>query len=129
MVFYLGGASTLRGYEDFAFAGNNILLANLELRYPFIEQLVMRGPIPLVLGDLRGVFFFDIGGAWNGDINTLRVARVIDGREQLSGLNAGYGFGIRMWLAYFLMKLDFAWATQFDGSEGRRVHFSLGGEF
>ena len=129
MAFYLGGASTLRGYEDFAFAGNNILLANLELRYPFIEQLVMRGPIPLVLGDLRGVFFFDIGGAWNGGIKALRVARVIDGREQLSGLNAGYGFGIRMWLAYFLMKLDFAWATQFDGSEGQRVHFSLGGEF
>jgi outer membrane protein assembly factor BamA len=54
---------------------------------------------------------------------------VIDGKEQLTGLNAGYGFGVRMWLAYFLMKLDFAWATQFDGEEGRRVHFSLGGEF
>jgi outer membrane protein assembly factor BamA len=44
-------------------------------------------------------------------------------------LNASYGFGVRMWLGYFLMKLDFAWATRFNGEVGERVHFTLGGEF
>jgi len=129
MAFYLGGASTLRGYEDFEFTGNNILMANAELRYPFIERLVLGGPVALSLGDLRGVLFFDIGGAWNGDLSNLRVAHVIDGKEQLKDLNAAYGFGVRMWLAYFLVKLDFAWATRFSGEIGNRVHFSLGGEF
>jgi Tol biopolymer transport system component len=52
MTFYLGGGYTLRGYEDFEFEGNNVVLANLELRYPFIERLVMRGPIPLTLGGI-----------------------------------------------------------------------------
>ena len=129
MAFYLGGASTLRGYEDFEFAGNNILLANVELRYPFIDRLVLGGPVALSLGDLRGVFFFDVGGAWNGDFSDLRVAHVVGGNDELQGLNAGYGFGVRMWLAYFLVRLDFAWATRFSGEIGHRVHFSLGGEF
>jgi Tol biopolymer transport system component len=129
MTFYLGGAYTLRGYEDFEFDGNNVVLANLELRYPFIERLVMRAPLPITLGGVRGVFFFDIGGAWTGDIDALRVAHMVDGQEELDDLNASYGFGIRMWLAYFLMKLDFAWATRFNGDLGNRVHFSLGGEF
>jgi hypothetical protein len=129
MIFYLGGAYTLRGYDDFEFEGNNVLLANLELRFPFIDRLITRGPIPLSLGGVRGVFFFDIGGAWTGDVDALRVAHIVDGEEQLDDLNASYGFGIRMWLAYFLMKLDFAWGTRFAGGVGRRVHFSLGGEF
>jgi outer membrane protein assembly factor BamA len=129
MRFYLGGAATLRGYEDFEFSGNNIIMSSLELRFPFIESLILRGPIPLSLGGLRGVFFFDMGGAWDGDYSDLTLKRDIDGREVPNYLNAGYGFGTRMWLGYFLVKLDFAWATRFNGDVGRRVHFSLGGEF
>ena len=129
MVFYLGGGYTLRGYDDFEFDGNNVVLASFELRYPFIERLITGGPIPLSLGGVRGVFFFDIGGAWHGDLQGLRVAHLVNGEEELDDLNASYGFGIRMWLAYFLMRLDFAWATRFNGVVGRRVHFTLGGEF
>ena len=128
-TFYLGGASTLRGYDDSEFTGNNILLANIELRYPFIDRMVLGGPIAISLGGLRGVFFFDIGGAWDGDFSDLRVAHRVDGEEELQDLNAGYGFGVRMWLAYFLVRLDYGWATRFSGETGRRLHFSLGGEF
>jgi hypothetical protein len=127
--FYIGGAYTLRGFEDYEFEGNNVLLASIELRYPFIDRLVTRGPIPLSIGGVRGVFFFDIGGAWPGHYTDLRVAHRVDGREELRDLNAGYGFGMRMSFSYFLMRLDFAWATRFNGQVGRRVHFSLGGEF
>ena len=127
--FYLGGAYNLRGYRDFEFDGNNVVMASIELRYPFIDRLIMRGPIPLQLGGLRGALFFDIGGAWSGHYTDLRVAHRVDGQEELKDLNAGYGVGIRMWFAYFLMKLDWAWATRFNGQVGRRVHFSLGGEF
>ncbi len=129
LTFYVGGGNSLRGYEDFEFEGNNVLLGNFELRFPFIERLVTRGPIPLSLGGVRGVLFFDIGGAWRGDFEDLRVARVVDGQEELKDLNASYGFGMRLWLGYFLAKIDFAWATRFNGTLGRRVHFTLGGEF
>jgi Tol biopolymer transport system component len=127
--FYLGGANTLRGYEDYVFEGNNLALASVELRFPFIQQLVTGGPLPLRLGGIRGVMFFDIGGAWTGHFTDLRVAHRVDGGEQLKDLYTGYGFGIRMWFSYFLMRLDFAWATRFDGDVVRRTHFSLGGDF
>jgi outer membrane protein assembly factor BamA len=127
--FYIGGAYNLRGYDDFEFDGNNVMFASVELRYPFIDRLIMRGPIPLQLGGLRGALFFDIGGAWSGDIDDLRVAHRVDGQEELKDLNAGYGVGMRMWFSYFLLKLDWAWATRFNGQVGKRVHFSLGGEF
>ena len=128
-IFYLGGGYTLRGYPDFQFEGNNMAFASLELRYPFIDRLILRGPIPLALGGLRGVFFFDIGGAWNGQFNDVRVARVVDGTERLEDLHAAYGFGFRMLFSYLLLRLDFAWATNFGDRAMRRVHFTLGGDF
>jgi Tol biopolymer transport system component len=128
MLFYVGGAYTLRGYDDGEFDGNNFVLGNLELRFPFIERLVLRAPA-ISFGDLRGVLFFDMGGAWDGDFGDLRVAHMVEGREELKDLNASYGVGMRFWLAYFLIKLDCGWATQFGGTTGARVHFSLGGEF
>jgi Tol biopolymer transport system component len=128
-IFYLGGGYTLRGYPDFEFEGNNMALASLELRYPFIDRLVTRGPIPLALGGIRGVFFFDIGGAWHGQFNDIRVARMEDGTERLDDLHAAYGFGFRMIFSYLLVRLDFAWATDFGGPAMKRVHFTLGGDF
>ena len=128
-VFSLGGGYTLRGYPDFEFEGNNMAFASLELRYPFIDRLITRGPIPLMLGGIRGVFFFDIGGAWSGQFNDIRVARVTDGTEHLEDLHAAYGFGFRMIFSYLLLRLDFAWATDFGGPAMKRVHFTMGGDF
>jgi Tol biopolymer transport system component len=128
-VFSLGGGYTLRGYPDFRFEGNNMAFASLELRYPFIDRLVTRGPIPLMLNGIRGVFFFDIGGAWDGQFNDIRVARTVDGTERLEDIHAAYGFGFRMIFSYLLLRLDFAWATDFGGPAMRRVHFTLGGDF
>ncbi len=130
--FYLGGANTLRGYDDYMFEGNNLALASAELRFPFIHQLVTGGPVPLSLGGVRGVMFFDIGGAWPGHFTDPRFMHIEDGVvEYRSDPFVGYGFGIRMWFSYFLMRLDFAWATsgRFDGQVVRRTHFSLGGDF
>ncbi len=129
-VFTLGGGYTLRGYPDFEFEGNNMALANVELRYPFIDRLEMRGPIPLLLGGIRGVLFFDIGGAWRGQFKDFRFARAYpDGTERLEDFHAAYGFGFRMIFSYLLMRLDFAWGTDFGGPAQRRVHFTLGGDF
>jgi outer membrane protein assembly factor BamA len=129
MAFYLGGPSTLRGYDYFEFSGNNILLANAELRFPFVESLVLRGPLPISLGGIRGVFFFDAGGAWNRYFEDVFTGDAVNLNGDLDQLVADYGFGMRMWLAYFLLKLDYAWATDFSNDLGREVYFSLGADF
>ncbi len=58
---YFGGNSELRGYNYLEFAGQNVVFANAELRFPLIEAALT--PIG-VIGGVRGVFFAGIGGAW-----------------------------------------------------------------
>ena len=58
---YFGGNSDLRGYDYLEFAGQNVVVANAELRFPLIEAALT--PIG-VIGGIRGVFFAGIGGAW-----------------------------------------------------------------
>ena len=61
---YFGGNSEMRGYEYLQFLGHKAFFANVELRYPLINAMLT----PLgVLGGLRGVMFFNIGGTgFNG---------------------------------------------------------------
>ena len=76
---YFGGNSELRGYDFLQFAGQNVVFANAELRFPLIEAALT--PIG-VIGGIRGVFFAGIGGAWfknqpttnpcTGESNTFR---------------------------------------------------------
>jgi hypothetical protein len=58
---YFGGNGDLRGYDYLEFAGDNMVYANAELRFPLIEAALT--PIG-VIGGIRGVFFAGIGAAW-----------------------------------------------------------------
>src|SRR5262249_62390015 len=58
-AFQLGGATTVRGYDDFALVGTRIAFTNFELRFPFVNALGVVGPIPLGFFNLRGVAFAD----------------------------------------------------------------------
>ena len=58
---YFGGNSEMRGYDYLEFAGQNAIFADAELRFPIIEAALT--PFGVV-GGVRGVFFFNIGGAW-----------------------------------------------------------------
>ena len=51
----------MRGYDYLEFAGQNAFFANAEFRFPLIDA--MATPIG-VLGGVRGVAFFNIGGGW-----------------------------------------------------------------
>ena len=51
----------MRGYDYLQFAGQNVVFANAELRFPLIEAALT--PIG-VIGGIRGVFFANIGGGW-----------------------------------------------------------------
>lgn len=58
---YFGGNSEMRGYDYLQFAGQNVVFANAELRFPLIEAALT--PIG-VIGGIRGVFFANFGAGW-----------------------------------------------------------------
>jgi Tol biopolymer transport system component len=61
---YFGGNSEMRGYDYLEFIGQNAVFANAELRFPLIEAMLT--PVG-VMGGVRGVFFFNVGGGWFND--------------------------------------------------------------
>jgi len=58
---YFGGNWEMRGYDYLQFAGQNVINAQAELRFPIIEAALT--PIGVV-GGVRGVFFANIGAGW-----------------------------------------------------------------
>ena len=122
--YFVGGAETLRGYQEDRFWGKYMLLASGEYRMPL-------GP------SLTGVAFVDCGDAWGAPIQyrqTVGVDQqgnpglvdVINGFAQHSNFspNLGYGVGIRVNTPLGPLRLDYGF-----GSEGSRAHFSIGNVF
>jgi hypothetical protein len=124
--FYMGGVNSLRGYDDFEFRGRNLALASIEFRYPFIDHLEIASPIPMSLWGLRGVMFLDAGAAW--DDHFRGVADGPNGRR-LNDIKASHGVGVRMRLSMFVVRVDWAWPTDFRTAGDVMTHFALGAEF
>jgi hypothetical protein len=127
-IFQVGGFSTLRGYSDFDSSGSRVAIANLELRFPFIQQLGLVGPVPLGIFNLRGAVFTDFGAVWDQG-EAVRFTRVVDGSRRLDTPMMGFGTGIRTVLYFFILKLDVAWNTDWVDVSRPRWHVSLGPEF
>jgi Tol biopolymer transport system component len=127
-AFQVGGFSTVRGFPDFETTGSRIAIANAELRFPFIQQLGLVGPVPLGVFNLRGAGFLDLGLVWNQG-ESPRVSRVVDGERRLEDLMVGFGTGVRTAFAFLILKLDVAWRTDLHTVSEPRWHFSIGPEF
>lgn len=82
--FFVGGATTLRGYRRGYFFGEKMMLANLELRIPVEKGLEI-------------VVFNDWGYAWTRDESI-----------SLSDLKRGVGFGVRVRTPFGIIRADFA---------------------
>jgi hypothetical protein len=126
--FRVGGFSTIRGYRDFDLIGTRLAMVNVELRYPFIDQLGLSGPLPLGSFRMRGALFADLGTVWDGDVSPRFWLRDERGRH-LRDPYLGFGTGIRTWLFGLPVKLDVGWATDLDKVRRPRWHFSIGPEF
>jgi len=127
-VFHVGGFATLRGYPDFDLLGTRMAIVNAELRFPFIYQLGVVGPVPLGAFNLKGAIFGDAGVVWNEDFEP-RFSRVGPEGRELVAPRVGFGFGLRTALYFFIVKLDAAWNTNLQDTSRPRWHFSLGPEF
>jgi Tol biopolymer transport system component len=127
-AFRVGGFSTVRGYPDFDLIGTRLLLGNLELRFPFVEDLGVVGPLPIGRFRLRGAVFADIATIWNEGVSPRFWTRDSRGTVLVDPYFS-FGTGIRTWFLGLPMKLDVAWATDLNDITRPRWHFSIGPEF
>lgn len=110
--FFIGGADTLRGYLESRFWGRRMFLFSAEYRIPLGQSL-------------QGAAFVDIGDAWGSQYQLIESDP--QGRfRQHSGFSpkVGFGAGIRVVTPIGPLRLDYG-----IGSEGPRVHFSIGHTF
>ncbi|MGB8658747.1 MAG: BamA/TamA family outer membrane protein [Candidatus Zixiibacteriota bacterium] len=126
---YFGNIVTpLRGYRYFDVSGSKFFLSNFELRYPFIEHLIMKFPLPLTLHYISGAMFYDMGAAWD-ETKKFKGGTSVD-HTRLKDIKAGFGFGARANLGLFVLRYDAGWATDFDRVSAKPKHYvSLGAEF
>jgi outer membrane protein insertion porin family len=109
--FPVGGANTLRGYEEERFRGLKFLLFNFEYRRAITDKLT-------------GVGFFDAGDAWSGNFPTIVPGFQIQAEDQSLKMHIGVGVGIRVVTQLGPLRLDLGF-----GDEGSKAHFNFGHTF
>ena len=126
----------VRGYEYFSDTGNRFGIVNLEFRYPFIDYFKLHFPLPIALSQVSGAIFWDMGAAWdrNEDKEFFEKMRLHNPRSEqgpLSGnILAGFGFGPRINLGIFVLRVDLAWGTDLDNVAPKpEWYFSFGAEY
>ena len=109
--FSLGGSWTLRGYPWRSIWGNNLLLANQELRFPLLDRIVLAFPFGNIdLRAFRGALFVDAGNAWS---------------DRFGDWRGSFGAGVRIALGgVFVFRLDASRRTDFK-SIGKNNHWDF----
>ncbi len=103
-LFYLGGANTLRGYDEDWFSGPRRAYANFEYR--------------LLIGRQSQLFtFVDLGAV------TLKEQPAV-----FDKLRVGYGFGVRLESRGGILQLDYGLAAGDSALRGK-IHVQLGAAF
>jgi outer membrane protein assembly factor BamA len=121
--YYFGGLNTVRGYDFRTIVGSQAGFANLEFRFPLVDLLAT--PF-VVIQQMRGVFFFDIGAAKFED----QPFNFRDDEGRFVDAKASVGWGIAFHL--FGLPLNWDFAKRFDGKEfesGFRTSFWVGQTF
>jgi hypothetical protein len=116
-------ATNLRGFSQNIRNGNNFVLVNSEIRWPFIRYFAGHPLRSNFLNSLQVVGFGDIGTAWTGpspwagrnsyenDIYVNGPVRVIldSNREPVV---SGFGAGARAQLLGYFIRADWAWGIE-----------------
>jgi len=130
MFFFSSFETPMRGARYYSMIGTRFLLTNIEFRFPLIRYLILGWPLQIGFQNIRGVVFTDIGSAWYNDKSWKPFASVNGTGFKLQDMMAGFGFGARMNLGFFLLKYDVAWRTNFAVTDKDPIHyFTLGAEF
>ena len=110
-VFFSEFVMPVRGRRYMEQVGSNVALANFEFRFPFL--LAMGVPDKFMLSNLGSHLFLDVGTAW-------------DNGDEFEETIAGFGWGMKINLGYFLLRVDSAWDINDVGYSKPQYYFSLG---
>ncbi|MBN1481382.1 hypothetical protein EH223_03320 [candidate division KSB1 bacterium] len=142
-IYFSSFEMPLRGLGYYADEGNRFFLGNFEFRFPFVRYLQAGFPLPILLANIGGATFMDLGVAWDRDQtvklyskspttdeNTVTLFnKAPNGFIRSQHLLATMGFGLRINLGIFLMRVDFAWKTDFYRTDkDMHVLWSLGAD-
>jgi outer membrane protein insertion porin family len=105
--YFVGGAETLRGYDEDRFWGKNALMATVEYRHPIQKAF-------------NAIIFVDYGDAWGGYSG-------FSGFDQTSkpDFHLGYGLGVSFRTPLGPIRLDLG----FDDKGKSKTHFLIGTSF
>lgn len=117
---YEAFSQNLRGVLMNSANGNNVLVANSEIRVPVYSTIFSRPINNAFLRNLMFVQFFDFGTAWNGKFNGIKRPRttytqpsnptsVLVKLGGIGPLAGSYGFGLRSVLFGYFIKVDAGW--------------------
>lgn len=128
-LYFSEVVTPLRGFDYYGLSGDRYGLINAEFRFPMVQVLAMRFPLPIVITNVAGALFADMGSAWFG--RDFRGGRSVGGDARLEDIKTGFGFGMRANLFNFLLlRYDLAWTTNFlDVSDRPTYYFSMGADF
>jgi len=127
-LYFSEVVTPFRGYDYYAISGNKYAVFNGEFRFPFVDQLAIRFPLPMVLTRIGGVLFTDMGSAWS-DNKVFQGATGVGG-FRLKDIRAAFGYGLRANLGFVVLRFDEAWRTNWRTVEPRPAfYFSLGADY
>ncbi len=110
-AFSVGGANSLRGYEEDRYRGRRFVLLNAEYRHTVTDSLT-------------GVAFLDVGDAYGGVFQTPIPGFEIGAEDQSLDAHYSVGVGLRVKTQVGPMRLDVGF-----GEDGSRAHFGFGHTF
>ncbi|RKX30069.1 MAG: hypothetical protein DRP47_00065 [Candidatus Zixiibacteriota bacterium] len=126
-LYFADVVTPLRGTPYYELSGNRFGLVNWEFRFPMVEYFVMRFPLSLVIANVGGAVFTDIGAAWAD--NNFKGGTSEEG-SRLKDIKTGFGFGMRANLGFILLRYDLAWSTDFRNVSDKPTYsFSFGADF
>ena len=111
----------LRGYDDFAFAGQHLLLGSMEYRFPLLALYRGFGTFPLAIKKLHALFFADYGKVFDSYRDDFHNFYLGLGGELKSDLLISYNTEISL-------RLGFAQGMEKEKG-GSRFYFEFGSSF
>ncbi|MBN2071943.1 MAG: PD40 domain-containing protein [Candidatus Krumholzibacteriota bacterium] len=128
--FFLGGPTTMRGYDYLQFQGSRMMLFNLEYRYPLVDAIIFGWPGRWALTNIGGTLFFDTGSVWGDGRYIEKLPAAID-PVMINDLEfySDFGVGFYMRMGFLIFNFQLAWPTDFSNTGEPVFHFYLGPQF
>ena len=109
--FYLGGPSSIRGYERRALSGLQTVVLRSEMRFPLLRGLTLAVPSPWMFPTINGAVFGDAAWAWDhledsGSVLEQTFGEPADVRAGSVGASLFIGGGY-----YPALRWNFVWRT------------------